>query len=85
MLVIGYIVLGLGLLVGLYWQLRFLAVTYDRSVWWLLGCLFVPFVDFVFLWLNFKATRKAFGLSLLGLAVAAVGGWMAGMHWWSDR
>ncbi len=84
MLVIGYILLGLGFLIGLYWQLRFLAVAYDRSVWWLLGCLLVPFVDFVFLCLNFRAIRKPFGLSLLGFAVAGLGGWMVGVRWWTD-
>ncbi len=84
MTTIGCIILGVGLLICLYWQIRFLVVAYNRSVWWLLACLFVPFADFVFLCLNFKATRKPFGLSLLGLAVAGLGGWMAGVRWWTD-
>jgi len=45
----------------------------------LFGCLFVPFVDWIFLFLNFKATRKAFGLNLVGMIVAVLGGWMAGV------
>ena len=77
----GYMLLVLGFILCLYWQIRFLAIAYRRSVWWLLGCLFVPFADWIFLFLYFKGTRKAFGLSLLGLLVAGLGGWMAGVVW----
>jgi hypothetical protein len=38
-------------------------------------------VDWILLFLNFKATAKPFGLSLLGLLVAGVGGWMARVAW----
>ena len=81
MVPVGYVLLVLGFVVGLYWQIRFLVVAYRQSVWWLLGCLFVPFADWVFLALNFKATRKPFGLSLLALMVAGLGGRMAGIAW----
>jgi len=81
MVPVGYILLVLGFVVGLYWQVRFLVVTYNRSLWWFFGCLFVPFVDWIFLLLYFKDARKPFGLSLLGLIVAGLGGWMAGVVW----
>ena len=77
--VIGYILLILGLIGCLYWQIRFLVLAYHRSLLWFLGCLFVPFVDLVFLLLHFKIARKPFGLCLLGLIVAGFGGWMAGI------
>lgn len=76
--VVGYILLVLGLSGWFYWQLRFLVVAYNRNLWWFFGCLFVPFVGWFFLLLNFKATAKPFGLSVLGLLVAGVGGWLAG-------
>ena len=47
----GGIILVLGLITCLYWQVRFLAVAYNRSHWWFLGCLFVPFVDWFFYFL----------------------------------
>lgn len=78
MVIIGYILVVLGVIVCLYWQIRFLVIAYDRGIWWFFGCLFVPFVDWVFLFLNFKASRKPFGLSMLGLIVASLGGWLAG-------
>jgi hypothetical protein len=81
MATIGYIFLALGCAVALFWQVRFLVVAYKCSAWWLFACLFVPFVDWIFLFLNFKNTRKPFGLSLLGLIVAGLGGWMAGVVW----
>ena len=79
MVPIGYIILAVGFIVGLYWQVRFLALAYNQSLLWFCGCLFVPFVDWIFLSLNFKTAAKPFGLSVLGLLVAAVGGWMAGV------
>ena len=81
MVPVGYMLLVLGFVVGLYWQVRFLVVAYNRSLWWFFGCLFVPFVDWIFLFLNFKDARKPFGLSLLGLIVAGLGGWMVGVVW----
>jgi hypothetical protein len=83
MIPVGYILLAFGLILTIYWQVRFLAIAYDRSLWWLLGCLFIPFADFLFFVLHFRATRKAFGLCLVGLAIAGFGGWMAGITWQS--
>jgi hypothetical protein len=79
MVTIGYMLFILGMIVSLYWQVRFLAVAYRRSLWWFFGCLFVPFVDLVFLFLNFKATWKPLGLAVGALMLAAVGARMAGV------
>ncbi len=81
MLFAGYILLVLGLIACIYWQVRFLAVAYNQSLWWFFGCLFVPLVDWIFLFLNFQAAVKPFGLSLLGLFVAGLGAHMAGVIW----
>lgn len=81
MIAIGYILLVLGLAVGFYGNIRFLVVAWNRNLWWFFGCLFVPFVDCVFLLLNLRATIKPFALSLLGLIVAGLGSWMAGVVW----
>lgn len=78
---LGYILLTLGLIACLYWQVRFLVLAYNQSLWWFFGCLFVPFVDWLFLFLNFKTAVKPFGLSLLGLILAGFGGWAAGVEW----
>lgn len=81
MVPVGYILLIASCIFGIYWQIRFLVVAYNRSFWWFFGCLFVPFVDWLFLFLNFKETRKSFAFSLLGLFVPGLGGWMAGVEW----
>jgi len=78
---LGYVLLVVGLIVSLYGEVRFLAVAYNRNLWWFFGCLFVPLVAWVFLLLNLKATIKPFGLSLLGLVVAGLGCWMSGVVW----
>ena len=81
MSVIGCILLAVGIIGCIYGQVRFLVLAYNQSLWWFFGCLFVPLLDWVFLFLNFKAAVKPFGLSLLGLLVAGVGGYMAGIEW----
>jgi hypothetical protein len=75
--IIGLMLLVVGIVVCFYWQVRFLVVAYNCSLWWFFGCLFVPFVDWAFVLLHFKICRKPFGLSLLGLLLAGLGCWMA--------
>ena len=81
MIFLGYFLLVVGVLVSLYGEVRFLVVAYHRNLWWFFGCLFVPLVDCLFLCLNFRVTIKPFALSLLGLIVAGLGAWMAGVVW----
>ncbi len=81
MVVLGYILLAVGLIVGLYGEVRFLVVAYNRDLWWFFGCVLVALVSWVFLFLNLKATIKPFGLSLLGFLLAGLGCWMAGVAW----
>ena len=76
---LGYGLMALGVIVCLYGQVRFLVVAYNRNLWWFFGCLFVPLVDWIFFFLNLKATIKPFALSLLGLLLAGLGAWMAGV------
>ena len=75
---IGYILLTVGLIGCIYWQVRFLVLAYHQSLWWFFGCLFVPLVAWVFLFVHFKIAAKPFGLCLLSLLVAGLGGYLAG-------
>jgi hypothetical protein len=77
--VLGYVMLFAGIFICIYWQMRFLVVTYRCSPWWFFGCLFVPFVDLAFVVFNFKIARKSYGLSLLGLILFGLGSLIAGV------
>lgn len=79
MIIAGHILLVVGIVVALVGNVMLLAVAFKRSLWWFFGCLFIPLVDIVFLLLNLKATAKPFGISVLGLLVAGLGAWMAGV------
>jgi hypothetical protein len=81
MTLLGNALLGFGVIVCLCGQVRFLVVAYNRSLGWFFGCLFVPLVDWIFLFLNLKATIRLFALSLFGLIMAGLGAWMAGVVW----
>jgi FtsH-binding integral membrane protein len=76
MLVLGWLLLVIGFLLGIYWRVRFLATAYRQSLWWLVGCVLIPLVDWLFLFLNWKIARKPFGLSLAWLLLAGLGGLM---------
>lgn len=80
MIPFGYALLVIGVIACLYGQIRFLVVAYNKNLWWFFGCLFVPLVDWIFLFLNLKATVKPFAISLVGLIMAVVGACLAGIH-----
>ena len=81
MIAIGYILLTLGIIAGVVGEVMFLVVAYKRSLLWFFGCLFIPIVCWIFFFLNMKATIKPFTLQVLGLLLAGVGGYMAGIVW----
>ncbi len=77
--IIGYLLLVAGIVFGIYWQLRFLAIVYNYSIGWFLGCLIVPLADVAFVILYFKIAWKAFALSLMFVLAAGLGAMMAGI------
>ena len=81
MITIGYILLVIGVIAGIVGELMFLVVAYKRSLLWFFGCLFVPIVCWIFFFLNMKATIKPFTIQVLGLLLAGVGCYMAGVTW----
>jgi hypothetical protein len=77
--VLGYALMVLGLLIGIYGELRFLVVAYNRSLPWFFCCLFVPLADWLFLFLNLRIAARPFAISLVGLGLAALGFALAGV------
>jgi hypothetical protein len=80
MSIIGYTLLVLGCIVWIVGEVMFLARAYRQSLGWFLGCLFIPLVPFVFLFMHFRLTIRPFALAICGFLVAAIGGWMAGVQ-----
>jgi hypothetical protein len=74
MVALGNIIFVLGVIVCLYGEARFLAVARNRSDFWFLGCLFLPFADWLFLSLNFRTAFKPFLLTLPGLILMLLSG-----------
>ena len=81
MIAVGYILLVVGIITCLVGELMFLVVAYKRSLLWFFGCLFVPIVCWIFFFLNMKTTAKPFGLQVIGLILAGIGGYLAGIIW----
>ncbi len=62
LLIAGTIVLFTG-------SIGFLLVAFRESILWGLGCMFLPFVSFIFLWLHWRSVSKPFFMSMSGLAL----------------
>jgi len=60
-----------GIDVYLHW-LWFLVAAFRESIWWGLGCLFIPIVQLIFLIMHWQAAKKPFFLQLLGIALIIV-------------
>ena len=71
--VIGLLLIVAGLVIAMYWQLRFLATAYKFSVGWFFGVLLIPFADWAFALLYFRFARKPFSLYLLGSIMTLIG------------
>lgn len=66
---LGMIVLFIGAIVSLIGGIWFLVVAFRQTVWWGLGCIFIPFVSLVFLIMHWGDAAKPFFVSLLGSAI----------------
>ena len=68
---LGMVLLAIGAIVSLIGGIWFLVVAFRASVWWGLGCIFIPFVSLVFLIMHWGEAAKPFFVSLLGAALIA--------------
>jgi hypothetical protein len=82
MTILGFILLSIGSLTSIIGEVMFLVVAYKRSLWWFFGCLFVPFVELLFFFLNLKATVKSFLIFVAGVVMIWFGSQLAGMDLW---
>lgn len=67
------ILLGSGLFVFIIGSLGYLIATFRVGILWGLGCILLPFVSFVFLFVHWKVAAKPFFVSMLGVVIAFSG------------
>jgi hypothetical protein len=73
MIALSYILLSMGLVIGLYGDVRFLVIAYRHGAGWFLACLFLPFVGWLFFLLFTRETWRPVALSLAGFVLAGFG------------
>ena len=78
MVIPGAILFGVGLLTWLAGELRVLVLAYRQSLLWFVGCLFVPFVSWIFFVLNVKQAWKPVVMARVGFVVTGIGYWAGG-------
>ena len=80
MLIPRAILFGLGLFMWLAGELRLLVLAHRRSLWWFFGCLFVPFVNWMFFLFNVNQAWKPLAMATVGFIVADLGYWAGGFN-----
>ena len=78
MLILGCVTFGLGLILWIAGEIKLLALAYRRSLLWFFGCLFVPFVSWLFFLFNAKQAWKPVVLATVGFLVTGFGYWAGG-------
>ena len=80
MLIIGFIVFVVGLVTWIAGELRLLVLAYRQSLLWFFGCLFVPFVSWIFFLLNVRQAWKSVAMATGGFLLAGLGYWAGGLE-----
>jgi hypothetical protein len=62
----------IGALVTIVTGIWLLIVAFKTSIWWGLGCFFLPFVSLVFVILHWHDAKKPFLWGLVGVAMMVV-------------
>ncbi|HXC99995.1 MAG TPA: hypothetical protein VN048_11690 [Verrucomicrobiae bacterium] len=82
----GLIASGLiliGWLVGLVGGIMLLVAAFKVNIWWGLGCIFLPFVALVFLFMHWPVAKNPFFIELAGIVLVIIGimlGGSTGLH-----
>ena len=73
MMVLGSVLFWIGLIVWITGEVRLLALAYRQSLVWFFGCLFVPFVSWIFFLLNVKQAWKSVVVATVGFILTGTG------------
>lgn len=70
---VGNLLFLVGLAVIIVGTIMVLIVAYKESIWWFLGCLFIPFASILFIITHWEETKQGFFWSLAGTGIAVLG------------
>lgn len=81
MIILGYILFGIGSLACFIGEVKMLTLAYRRGMGWFLSCIFLaPISWLALLALDYKLTMNPFVLACAGLIAAGIGGSLAGIE-----
>jgi len=70
--ILAMILMLIGLATFIIGGIWFLVVSFQQSVWWGLGCIFLPFCEVIFLIIHWKEAAKPFGLQAIGFVLLLI-------------
>jgi hypothetical protein len=69
----GQMLLLVGALIAVVGSLWLLVKAFQTSVWWGLGSLFIPFVQLIFVIMNWAECKKPFLILIAGAVLCGIG------------
>lgn len=75
---LGSILLGVGLIAGFICGIWMLILQFQTSIFWGLGCLFIPFVALIWLVMYWEEGKYPFLYSLGAIALIFAGAFLSG-------
>jgi hypothetical protein len=69
----GTLLLLVGALIAVVGSLWLLVKAFQTSIWWGLGSLFIPFVQLIFVIMNWAECKKPFLILLAGAVLCGIG------------
>lgn len=76
----GPIVQLIGAVMALVGTVWLILAAFEESLWWGLGCLFIPCVSLIFALSNWDRAAKPFLITLAGGLISMLGAMMRGRH-----
>ena len=71
--IVGYMLVGLGVIIYLIGGIEFLIAEFRMSFWWLLGGILFPVIDVVFLCVHFNEAWPPTKKCLIGCLIVLMG------------
>ena len=70
---LGMVLMGIGIVIALFYGIILLVKAFQTSVWWGLGYIFVPFVSLIFVIAHWQVAKKPFLMSLTSIPFIVLG------------
>lgn len=70
------VLLLIGLIIFIIGGIWYLVTCFKKSIWWGLGCIFLPVIQIIFLFVHWSVAAKPFGIQTVGIVIMFAGAYL---------